>query len=71
MCDVTNLTYSNFSYMCSILDSRKGNISDSDTDSDVVFESRNKAPARFNIETRNGHKPSRNGFTKMGRRVKT
>ncbi|XP_066137669.1 dyslexia-associated protein KIAA0319-like protein [Euwallacea fornicatus] len=49
--------------------SRKGNLSDSDTDSDVVFETRSKPP-RFS-DTRNGHKPSRNGFGKAGRRVKT
>jgi hypothetical protein len=48
---------------------RKGNLSDSDTDSDVVFESRSKN-SRFG-ESRNGHKPSRNGFIKGGRRVKT
>ncbi|ENN76928.1 hypothetical protein D910_07061 [Dendroctonus ponderosae] len=48
---------------------RKGNISDSDTDSDVVFESRTKPP-RFS-DTRNGHKASRNGFSKPGRRIKT
>ncbi|CAG9767299.1 unnamed protein product [Ceutorhynchus assimilis] len=49
--------------------SRKTNLSDSDTDSDVVFETRSKPP-RFS-DTRNGHKPSRNGFTKQNRRVKT
>ncbi|KAF7265718.1 hypothetical protein GWI33_020801 [Rhynchophorus ferrugineus] len=49
--------------------SRKGNLSDSDTDSDVVFETRSKPP-RYS-DSRNGHKPSRNGFNKMGRRVKT
>ncbi|KAJ8910157.1 hypothetical protein NQ315_007486 [Exocentrus adspersus] len=49
--------------------SRKSNISDSDTDSDVVFESRTKPP-RFG-DSRNGHKPNRNGFQKFGRRVKT
>ncbi|XP_018324122.1 dyslexia-associated protein KIAA0319-like protein [Agrilus planipennis] len=48
--------------------SRKDNLTDSDTDSDVVFESRNKS-SRF--ESRNGHKPTRNGFPKMGRRIKT
>lgn len=45
------------------------NMSDSDTDSDIVFESRVK-PGRFS-ESRNGHKTGRNGYTKMGRRVKT
>ncbi|KAJ8979867.1 hypothetical protein NQ317_016051 [Molorchus minor] len=49
--------------------SRKSNLSDSDTDSDIVFESRSKPP-RFS-DLRNGHKPNRNGFSKMGRRVKT
>ncbi|XP_023029330.2 dyslexia-associated protein KIAA0319-like protein isoform X1 [Leptinotarsa decemlineata] len=49
--------------------SRKTNLSDSDTDSDVVFESRSKLP-RFS-DSRNGHKPNRNGYTKQGRRVKT
>lgn len=49
--------------------SRKSNMSDSDTDSDVVFESRSKPP-RFS-DSRNGHKPSRNGFQKSGRRIKT
>ncbi|XP_072383084.1 dyslexia-associated protein KIAA0319-like protein [Diabrotica undecimpunctata] len=49
--------------------SKKANFSDSDTDSDVVFESRSKPP-RFS-DTRNGHKPSRNGFPKGGRRIKT
>lgn len=49
---------------------RKGeNISDSDTDSDVVFESRTKS-SRYG-DSRNGHKPNRNGFVKGGRRVKT
>ncbi|KAK9743988.1 hypothetical protein QE152_g8208 [Popillia japonica] len=51
--------------------SRKADLSDSDTDSDVVFESRNKPLGRFNNDVRNGHKSSRNGFTKIGRRVKT
>lgn len=51
--------------------SRKADLSDSDTDSDVVFESRNKPLGRFNGDVRNGHKSSRNGFTKIGRRVKT
>ncbi|KAG5899774.1 hypothetical protein JTB14_006109 [Gonioctena quinquepunctata] len=49
--------------------SRKTNLSDSDTDSDVVFESRTKPP-RFG-DSRNGHKPTRNGYTKQGRRIKT
>lgn len=49
--------------------SKKSNFSDSDTDSDVVFESRSKPP-RFS-DTRNGHKPTRNGYTKQGRRIKT
>lgn len=50
--------------------SRKGHLTDSDTDSDVVFETRTKPP-RFS-DSRNGHKPSRNGFSKPGsRRVKT
>nr|CAI5843930.1 unnamed protein product [Callosobruchus analis] len=47
---------------------RKSNLSDSDTDSDVVFESRSK-PSR-----NGGHykqASSRNGFHKMGRRIKT
>lgn len=57
--------------MIFLVASRKHDISDSDTDSDVVFESRNKPPARFPNETRNGYKSSRNGFNKMGRRVKT
>lgn len=50
----------------------KTNISDSETDSDVLFESRNKA-ARFNGDTmRNGvSKSNRNGYIKLGRRVKT
>nr|XP_022906199.1 dyslexia-associated protein KIAA0319-like protein isoform X1 [Onthophagus taurus] len=48
---------------------RKADLSDSDTDSDVVFESRNK-PSRFG-DIRNGHKSIRNGFSKIGRRVKT
>ncbi|KRT81386.1 hypothetical protein AMK59_5285, partial [Oryctes borbonicus] len=51
--------------------SRKADLSDSDTDSDVVFESRNKPLGRFNNDVRNGHKTTRNGFTKIGRRVKT
>ncbi|XP_030751271.1 dyslexia-associated protein KIAA0319 homolog [Sitophilus oryzae] len=49
--------------------SRKSNLSDSDTDSDVVFETRQKPP-RYS-DSRNGHKSSRNGFNKMSRRVKT
>ncbi|XP_060521492.1 dyslexia-associated protein KIAA0319 homolog [Cylas formicarius] len=50
--------------------SRKSNLSDSDTDSDVVFETRSKQ-SRF-PESRNGHKAGRNGFSKLGsRRVKT
>lgn len=52
-----------------VVSSRKGNLSDSDTDSDVVFETRSKPP-RFS-DVRNGHKPNRNGFGKAGRRVKT
>lgn len=48
-------------------DVRKVDISDTDSDSDVVFESRNKS--RYSGESRNGHK--RNGFVKMGRRIKT
>ncbi|KAK9883051.1 hypothetical protein WA026_001259 [Henosepilachna vigintioctopunctata] len=48
---------------------RKTTLSDSDTDSDIVFESRTK-PAKFN-EGRNNHKHTRNGFSRMGRRVKT
>lgn len=52
--------------------SEKGNLSESETDSDVLFESRNKS-TRFNNEAmRNGlAKASRNGFIKLGRRVKT
>lgn len=50
--------------------SRKADMSDSDTDSDVVFESRNKPSSRYNSDNRNGYK-SRNGFSKMGRRIKT
>ncbi|KAL1497900.1 hypothetical protein ABEB36_008782 [Hypothenemus hampei] len=49
--------------------SRKINLSDSDTDSDVVFETRSKPP-RFS-DSRNGHKPSRNGYVKASRRIKT
>ncbi|KAL3274510.1 hypothetical protein HHI36_015893 [Cryptolaemus montrouzieri] len=48
---------------------RKTALSDSDTDSDVVFESRVK-PGKFS-ESRNGHKHTRNGFSRMGRRIKT
>ncbi|CAH1180374.1 unnamed protein product [Phaedon cochleariae] len=48
---------------------RKSNVSDSDTDSDVVFESRSKPP-RFG-DSRNGYKGTRNGYAKQGRRVKT
>ncbi|KAJ8931838.1 hypothetical protein NQ314_015235, partial [Rhamnusium bicolor] len=55
--------------MVYLFSSRKSNISDSDTDSDVVFESRSKPP-RFS-DSRNGHKPGRNGFPKLGRRIKT
>lgn len=51
--------------------SRKNHLTDSDTDSDVVFESRSKPSAKFHSDSRNGHKPSRNGFTKMNRRMKT
>ncbi|KAF5285922.1 hypothetical protein FQA39_LY04383 [Lamprigera yunnana] len=50
---------------------RKGQLSDSDTDSDVVFESRSKLSGRFHGDSRNGHKPSRNGLAKMNRRMKT
>lgn len=52
--------------------SRKGgHLSDSDTDSDVVFESRSKPTGRFHRDTRNGHKVNRNGFTKLNNRMKT
>lgn len=57
-----------------VLDSPgKGNMTDSETDSDVLFESRNKAAGRFNGDSlRNGAtKSNRNGFIKLGRRVKT
>lgn len=48
-------------------------MSESDTDSDVLFESRNKSGTRLNGDTlRNGiTKANRNGFIKLGRRVKT
>ncbi|XP_050298376.1 dyslexia-associated protein KIAA0319-like protein [Anthonomus grandis grandis] len=49
--------------------SRKANLSETDSDSDVVFETRSKPP-RFS-DSRNGHKPARNGFNKPNRRVKT
>lgn len=52
-----------------VVSSRKNHLSDSDTDSDVVFESRAKS-LRFS-DTRNGRKPMRNGFAKFGGRVKT
>lgn len=53
--------------------SGKNTISESDTDSDVLFESRNKNGARLNGDSlRNGvNKGNRNGFIKLGRRVKT
>ncbi|XP_045475739.1 dyslexia-associated protein KIAA0319 homolog [Harmonia axyridis] len=47
---------------------RKAALSDSDTDSDVVFESRVK-PGKFG-QSRNGHKHTRNGFTRLDRRIK-
>ncbi|KAF5288345.1 hypothetical protein FQR65_LT12080 [Abscondita terminalis] len=50
--------------------SRKGHLTDSDTDSDVVFESRTKS-GKFHGDLRNGYKPNRNGFAKMQRRMKT
>ncbi|PSN49545.1 hypothetical protein C0J52_04994 [Blattella germanica] len=43
-------------------------ISESDSDSDVLFESRK---CKQNGDARNGHGKMRNGFVKMGRRIKT
>ncbi|CAG9864771.1 unnamed protein product [Phyllotreta striolata] len=49
--------------------SKKGHFSDSDTDSDVVFETRPKPPRYSDV--RNGHKNGRNAVGKQGRRIKT
>lgn len=48
-------------------------ITDSDTDSDILFESRNKSNSRFGNGDvhKNGKNGSRNGFAKTGRRIKT
>jgi len=43
-------------------------LSQSDSDSDVLFESRK---CRQNGDARNGHGKIRNGFVKPGRRIKT
>ena len=43
-------------------------MSESDSDSDVLFESRK---CKQNGDARNGHGKTRNGFVKMGRRIKT
>jgi len=43
-------------------------LSESDSDSDVLFESRK---CRQNGDARNGHGKIRNGFVKPGRRIKT